>query len=67
MSSRKPKLTGSQKRLLKLFKQVEDEDVREIMTEVVVLEGKYRSGNFPVRKVRDVVDVVARLQESKEE
>lgn len=65
MSRRRPKLTKSQERLMKLFREVEDEDIREIMYEVVFIEGKYRSAkNFPVRQIRDVVDSVARLQEA---
>jgi hypothetical protein len=64
--SRTPKMTRSQQRLFDLFKQVEDEDLREIMIEVVFLEAKHRSGNFPRKKVRDIVDAVAKLQEAKE-
>jgi len=67
MATRRPKLTKSQKRLINLFKEVDDEDLQEIMLEVVFLEGKYRSGNFPTRKVRDIVDAVAKLQESSQE
>ena len=64
MSRRRPKLTKSQERLLKLFQEIEDEDIREIMAEVVFVEGKHRSAkNFPVRLVRDAIDKVARLQE----
>jgi len=65
MSSRKPEMTRSQKKLLNLFKEVEDEDLQEIMIEIVFLEGKHRSGNFPIRKAYDVVDAVAKLQESR--
>ena len=66
MARRRLKLTKSHKRLLKLFSEVEDEDIREIMAEVVSIEGKHRSSsarNFPIRLVRDAVDSVARLQE----
>lgn len=66
MARRRLKLTKSHERLLKLFSEVEDEDIREIMAEVVSIEGKHRSSsakNFPIRLVRDAVDSVARLQE----
>ena len=61
------KLTKSHQRLLKLFGEVEDEAIRQIMIEVVSIEGRHRSSsakNFPIRLVRDVVDSEARLQES---
>ncbi len=66
MPRRRPKPTKSQQRLLKLFREVEDEDIREIMTEVVLIEAKHRSSSakhFPKRLVKDAVDTVARLQE----
>jgi len=66
MARRNPKLTRSQHRLVKLFNEIEDEDIREILSEVVSLESKHRSSsakNFPIRRVRDAVDSVARLQE----
>lgn len=69
MARRRLKLTQSQKRLLELFSEVEDEDTREIMGEVVYIEGKHRSSSakkFPIRLVRDAVDSVARLQEMSE-
>ncbi len=68
MSRRRLKLTKSQERLMQLFSEIEDEDVREIMGDVVFIERKYRSArNFPVRLVRDAIDKVARLQEVSEE
>ena len=66
MARRRLKLTKSQKRLLELFREVEGEDIREIMAKVVYIEGKHRSSsarNFPIRLVRDAVDSEARLQE----
>ena len=69
MSRRRPKPTKSRERLMKLFREVEDEDIREIMAEVIYIEGKHRSSsakNFPIRLVRDAVDSVARLQEMSE-
>jgi hypothetical protein len=59
------KLTKTQKRLLKLFNDIEDEDIREIIIEVINIELPNRSShNFPIRKVRETIDCVARLQES---
>jgi hypothetical protein len=58
-------LTKSQKRLLDLFTSIEDEDIKEIIIEVINVEVTNRSShNFPIRKVRDAVDNVARLQEA---
>lgn len=51
---------------MKLFAEVEDEGIREIMASVVLLEAKHRSAgakNFPRQAVRDVVDSTARLEE----
>jgi len=70
MARRKLKLTKSQERLMKLFSEIEDEDIREIMANVVLIESKHRSSsakNFPIRLVRDAVDSIARLQEMSEE
>ncbi len=61
-------LTKTQTRLLQLFKDIEDENIREIIIEVINIEIPNRSShNFPIRKVRDAVDSVARLQESEQE
>jgi hypothetical protein len=60
------KITKTQKRMLQLFNDIKDEDLREIIIEVINIEIPNRSShNFPIRKVRDAVDSVARLQESK--
>jgi|GEM_PF-5284310 len=59
-------ITQSMQRLLNLFEQIEDEDIRNIIAETVFLESKHRSSsqkNFPIREVRNVVDTVARLRE----
>ena len=37
MARRELKLTKSQARLMRLFNEIEDEDIREIMAEVVLL------------------------------
>ena len=58
-------MTKTQKRLLRLFKNIKEEDIREIIIEVIGIESSNRSShNFPIRKVREVVDDFARLQES---
>jgi len=62
-------VSHSMQRLLNLFEQIEDEDIRNIIGEVVLLESKHRSSsakNFPVREVRNIVETIARLQETKE-
>lgn len=57
-------LTKTQKRLVNLFKHVNDENIREIIIEVIGIEATNRSAhNFPIRKVREVVEDIARLQE----
>ncbi len=62
------KLTKAQKRLLQLLRDIEDENIREIIIEVINIEIPNRSShNFPIRKVRDAVDSVARLQENEQE
>jgi len=61
-------LTKTQKRLLRLFKDIEDEDIQNIIIDVVSLESSNRSSHsFPIRKVRDVIDGVARKQEAEGE
>lgn len=67
MVDNKQKMTKSQERLFNLFQAVKNEDVKEIMIEVVFLENQHRSGNFPRKKIKDVVDAVASLKESREE
>lgn len=61
-------VSKSMQRLLDLFQQIEDEDVRSIIAEAVYLESRHRSSsmrNFPIRELRDTVDSVARLHEAK--
>lgn len=61
-------ITKTQKRLLALFNDIEDEDIRAIIADVLGVEAANRSAhNFPIRKVREIVDSVARKQESEEE
>lgn len=64
-SQRQP--TDAEMRMIMLFRQTEDEDIREIIASVVAIERQHRTGsrkNFPIRDVRSVIDRVARLQES---
>lgn len=66
MNRPRPKVTKSLQRLLDLFKQIEDENVREIIADVVMIESKHRSSskkNFPWKDVRNVIDREARFQE----
>jgi hypothetical protein len=59
-----------QQRLLNLFREVEDQDLQEIMAEVVMVESSHRSSsrkNFPIQQIRDIVDAVARRQEETEQ
>ena len=68
MVSRRPELTKPQERLMRLFHQIDDRDIREIMAEVVSIERRYRSAQkFPMRLVKDAIDNVARLQEMTQE
>lgn len=63
-----PKVTRSLQRLLDLFSQIEDEDIREIIADVVLIESKHRSSskkNFPWKDVRTVIDRVALFQEER--
>jgi hypothetical protein len=60
-------ITKSQQRLLELFSDIEDETIKEIMSEVVMLESRHRSGNFPLRDVRNIVDREANLIERHQE
>lgn len=69
MSAKKHKPTNVEMRLINLFMQIEDEDVREIIADVVKIERQYRSSsrkNFPIREVRSVIDRVARLAEQQQ-
>lgn len=68
MSTSQHKPTDAEMRLLTLFLQIEDEDVREIIADVVSIERQHRSSsrkNFPIKDVRNVIDRVASLQEIK--
>jgi hypothetical protein len=65
-SQRQP--TDAEMRLITLFREIEDEDIRDIIASVVAIERQHRTGsrkNFPIRDVRNVIDRVARFQESK--
>lgn len=67
--TRQPQLTSSLRRLLDLFNEIEDGDIREVISDVVAVESRFRSSagkNFPMREVRDVIDRVVRLQEESE-
>ncbi len=62
-------VTQSMQRLLDLFEQIEDEDLRNIIAETVFLESKHRSSslkNFPIREVRNIVETIARLREAQQ-
>lgn len=67
MSTDQQQPTDAEKRLIKLFLQIEDKDIQEMIADVVKIERQHRTGsrqNFPLRDVRNVVDRIARLQES---
>ena len=69
MTQQEPKVTKPLQRLLTLFNQIDDENIREIIADVVMIERKHRSSsrlNFPISDVRNVIDRVARLQEKSE-
>lgn len=62
--------TKFQKRMLSLFEQIDDPDLKEVMANVVMLESRYRSSSaerFPLREIRDIVDAAARRQEGMED
>lgn len=64
-SQRQP--TDAEMRLITLFREIDDVDVREVIANVVAIERQYRTGsrkNFPMKEVRNVIDRVARFQES---
>ncbi|MCG3209277.1 MAG: hypothetical protein FOGNACKC_02898 [Anaerolineae bacterium] len=63
------KITNSLQRLLDLFNEIEDEDIREIISNIVVIESKHRSSSretFPWKDVRSEIDKMARLKEERE-
>lgn len=65
MARKGPELRGYQRRLLNLLNGIEDGDFRDMLLDVIVVEGKHRSaGRFPVQEIRDVVDNHARLAEN---
>lgn len=67
MSTNQHQPTDAEMRLLTLFRQIEDENIREIIADVVAIERKHRTSsrkNFPLRDVRTVIDRVAHIQES---
>lgn len=54
------------RRLLELFEEIDDEDLREIMADVIALESRHRSlgrQRFPLRDVENIIDRVARFRE----
>jgi hypothetical protein len=60
-------LPKSRKKLLSLFSQIKDESVKRIIAEVISIENEYRfssSGNFPRRKIEDVIDAEAKYIET---
>jgi|WetSurMetagenome_2_1015567.scaffolds.fasta_scaffold35426_2 hypothetical protein len=63
----KEKQFSPQERLRRLFRDIKDPHVRDIISEVVTIEAKYRSAQkFPLQQIRDVVDNNARLIEMHE-
>ncbi len=57
-------LTKNQERLLRLFQNIDDNNVKEIIIETINIEVTIYAGhNFPIREVRNKIDSVARLQE----
>jgi hypothetical protein len=68
MNATQQQPTDAEMRLVKLFREIEDENVREIIASIVAIERQHRTGsrkNFPMKDVRNVIDRVARFQESK--
>lgn len=60
-------ISKSMQRLLDLFKQIEDENIKMIIAEAVMLESKNRSSsrkNFPMQDLRNIIDANARLYEN---
>jgi len=58
--------TKAKSRLLKLFKNIHDKDIQEIIANVVQVEQQHRSNskeNFPRQKIRDIIDALARQKE----
>jgi hypothetical protein len=68
MTRQTPRNPRSLQRLLDLFTKIEDENIREIIADIVIIENRHRSSskkNFPWKDIRDVVDRVALLEENK--
>lgn len=66
MSRRRPTPTRYQRRLIELLTDIEDKDFRDMLIEIIAIEGRYRSAQrFPIQQVRDVVDNYASLEETK--
>lgn len=66
MSRGRPTPTRYQRRLIELLTDIDDKDFRDMLIEIVSIEGKYRSAKkFPIQQVRDVVDNYASLEETR--
>lgn len=66
---RRKKETKSTTRIKKLIEKIQDPDIRSLVEEVVEIEISYRSSdrkNFPLRKIRDVVEHVGQTIENRE-
>lgn len=56
------------KKLLKLFSQIDDESIKEIIAQVISVENEFRyssATNFSRRKIEDIIDDEANLIEKK--
>jgi len=71
MPRRKPTLTKYQQRLVNLIMGLKEKEIREMLIEILAIEGKYRSAKrFPLTEVRDVIDsfaVIFEREHSEEE
>ena len=57
-------------RLVKLFKNISDDTLKIIISDIVQLERAHRMSsreNFPKREIKDIIDKEARLIEKKNE
>lgn len=60
------KLTTAQKRLLRFLIGIEDEEIKDLIVDVIGIEISNRSSqHFPMQTIREKIDAVARLRESK--
>ena len=58
-------LTKTQSRLYSFLKNIPDEEIRDLIIEVIVVEVANRSSShFPIQEIRDQIDSVARLREN---